>query len=592
MSENTVPENPVTGEGPSPGPPCSPSPRFGFPRPGVQGVPTWIGGPDDYLSAWVHSPEGGTAEGVVVIAGPVGREAVITFRALRALAIACARSGLVAVRVSWRGDGGSHGLDAEPDPAGAWSDDMARVERYAAGLLPGHGVTTLGLRLGCAIAARTGTAGGLISWEPIDGRHQLRQQQLLRSVAVQIVPDDDLLETPARSWTPRQAASVRGLALGPEHAARATVVTEEDGRVAERLYAVAPHLARVPWESLDRIVGMIPCGPASDLVLDPARSVATRHGGALISEEFVSVDGLPGVLTRPAGEPRLAVVFTSTGGEPRDGGAGLWAQSARELAAAGAASLRCERNDQGDAYSGRTDGEPNPFNDQGVADCVAAIRALRTAVPRTPLMTVGACIGMWLFGRAAEQVRIDRLVILNPTGWNPRASHYRHVLEGPWLKKHLQHLRVDHPLTAEGAANGFSRYERTKQAAKRTRQRLLRLAPRRAWTLLARAGVFDDAAILLSRVPATTAVQMHIGEDDAPHWRTERGDEAVARLSARGRAVTGSHESTLDHSLLAGASRVRARRIIMDAALGLMAAGRRDDGAPEDRADEGPRISP
>ena len=317
MSENTVPENPATGEAPSPGPPCSPSPRFGFPRPGVQGVPTWIGGPDDYLSAWVHSPEGGTAEGIVVIAGPVGREAVITFRALRALAIACARSGLVAVRFSWRGDGDSHGLDAEPDPAGAWSDDLARVERYAAGLLPGHGVTTLGLRLGCAIAARTGTAGGLISWEPIDGRHQLRQQQLLRSVAVQIVPDDDLLETPARSWTPRQAASVRGLALGPEHAARATVVTEEDGRVAERLYAVAPHLARVPWESLDRIVGMIPRGPASDLVLDPARSVATRHGGALISEDFVSVDGLPGVLTRPAGEPRLAVVFTSTGGEPR-----------------------------------------------------------------------------------------------------------------------------------------------------------------------------------------------------------------------------------------------------------------------------------
>ena len=30
----------------------------------------------------------------------------------------------------------------------------------------------------------------------------------------------------------------------------------------------------------------------------------------------------------------------------------------------------------------------------------------------------------------------------------------------------------------------------------------------------------------------------------------------------------------------------------MAAALGLMAAGRRDDGAPEDRADEGPRISP
>lgn len=543
------------------------------PRPGVQGCPTWIGGADDHLAAWVHTPASGTATGVVVIAGPVGRESVITFRALRALAIACARAGLVAVRFAWQGDADSHGLTAETDPAGVWRSDLTRVQQYAAGLLPSHPVTTVGLRLGCAIAARTGSVEHLISWEPIDGRRQLREQQLLRSVAVQIAPEPGITETPGRHWTSAQAASLRTLRLETEPGTEVHVITEEDREATERLYAVAPHLSRVPWERIDQIVTMIPRGTPSTVEFSPAWSVRTSCGGASIIEEFVSVDGLPGVLTRPAGKPRLAVVFTSIGGEPRDGGTGLWAQSARELAAAGAASLRCDRTDQGDAYTGVTDGEPNPFNDQGVMDCVSALRAMHRTMPGVPVMAVGACIGMWLFGRAAAHARIDHMVILNPTGWNPRPRHYRKILEGPWLKQYLQHLRVDRPLTAGAADTGCTPYHRAKRSAKRARLRLLQAMPRRTWTALAGLGVLDDAAVLLGRIPPTTTVEIHVGEDDAPHWRTERGDEAVARLDRRGRAVTSSDERTLDHSLLAHASRARARRIILDAAARLAAGG-------------------
>ncbi len=558
-------------------------------RPGVQGSPTWIGGADDYLAAWVHAPSCGTAAGIVVIAGPVGRESIITFRALRALAISCARAGLVAVRFDWRGDGDSHDLSEGAAPADAWCDDLTCVQRYAARLLPGHEVTTLGLRLGCAIAAHTGAVSRLINWEPIDGRHQLRQQQLLRNVSVQIAPENGVVETPGRRWTVEQAASVRALDLRTESAARAAVILEEDRETAERLYAVAPHLSRVPWARLGRIAGMIPRARATAVAFSPTRFVSTAQGGARISEEFVSVDGMPGVLTRPAGPPRLTVAFTSIGGEPRDGGTGLWAQSARELAAAGAASLRCERNDQGDAYTGVTDGEPNPFNDQGVADCIGTVRALRRLAPRVPVMAVGACIGMWLFGRAAARVPIDRLVILNPTGWNPRACHYRHVLEGPWLKQYLQRLRVDRPLTVEDAFAGLTRYQRAKQTAKRVRQRMRLAAPRRVWTALARLGVLDDAAILLEQVPAGTAVEMHIGADDAPHWRTERGAEAVARLSRRRRRITADYERTLDHSLLAQASRTRTRRIILEAAESLMAGADADRRA---RGAEAPQGGP
>ena len=541
------------------------------PRPGVQGCPTWIGGADDHLAAWVHTPGTGTATGVVVIAGPVGRESVITFRTLRALAIACARAGLVAVRFAWRGDGDSPELDEAADPAEAWCADLTRVQRYAARLLPGRPVTTLGLRLGCTIAARTGAVERLISWEPIDGRHQLREQQLLRSLSVQVAPEPGVVETPGRRWTSEQAAQLRRLRLPAGQGPRTHVIREEDRELAERLYAVPPHLARVPWTRIDQIVAMVPRGAAGAVEFSPTWSVRTIRDGVAISEEFVSVDGLPGVLTRPVGEPRLAVVFTSIGGEPRDGGTGLWAQSARELAAVGAASLRCERTDQGDAYTGVTDGEPNPFNDQGVMDCVSALRALARSTPGVPVMAVGACIGMWLFGRAARSARIDRMVILNPTGWNPRAYHYRNVLEGPWLKQYLRHLHVDRPLTAEDATGGQTGYQRAKRTAKSIRQRLLRMMPRRVWTCLARIGVLDDAAVLLGQIPQTTAVQLHIGTDDAPHWRTERGSEAVTRLSGQGRAVTCSYEHTLDHSLLAQASRARARRIILDAA-GLLAA--------------------
>lgn len=536
------------------------------PSPGVQGSPTWIGGPEDYLAAWVHAPACGRASGVVVLAGPVGRESVITYRVLRALAIACAREGLVTVRLSWRGDGDSHGLGEDEDPAEAWCADLARVQRYAAGLAPGLPVTTLGLRLGCAIAAHTDTTGTLLSWEPIDGRHQLRQQQLLRSVAVPIAPLDGLLETPSRHWSPRQATAIRALDLRTQRAQEAQVFTQKDPAAAEKLYAVAPHLARVPWHELDRVIGAIPRSRPVAVRFRPVRAVDTVWEGSQLREEFVSVDGLPGVLTRPAGRPRVAVVFTSTGGEPRDGAAGLWALSARELAAEGVLSLRCERNDQGDAYTGLTDGEPNPYNDEGVEDCISAVRALRRAAPGVPVMAVGACVGMWLFGRAARRVRIDRLVVLNPSGWNPRARHYRHVLEGPWLKQYLRHLNIDRPLTPEDATAGLTGYERLKRSAKRARQQLIQMAPRHLWTALARAGVFDDAAILLERIPRTTAVQLHIGVDDAPHWRTERGDEAVARLRRQGRAVSGQHETTLDHSLLAEASRRRARRVILEGA--------------------------
>ena len=75
---------------------------------GVLGTGMWTGTGRGATFTWVHMPENGRTRGLVVLAPPVGREAVQGYRALRQLAMLLAGAGYCVARVSYRGTGDSH----------------------------------------------------------------------------------------------------------------------------------------------------------------------------------------------------------------------------------------------------------------------------------------------------------------------------------------------------------------------------------------------------------------------------------------------------------------------------------------------------
>lgn len=145
------------------------------------GVASWIPLPDRSLYSWVHRPQNGEAKGAVVIAPPLAREQVISYRTLRMLAIELARQGWVAIRFAWTGTGESAEMPEGADPAALWKEDLAAVTEFAGTLVGTDRVHAIGLRAGAALLAATeAPLQSRLLWEPVGGKIFLRQQSMLR----------------------------------------------------------------------------------------------------------------------------------------------------------------------------------------------------------------------------------------------------------------------------------------------------------------------------------------------------------------------------------------------------------------------------
>lgn len=545
------------------------------------GVPTWIRTDDDpegALAAWVHAA-GDEVRGVLVVAPPMGREHVISYRTVRVLCVRAAEAGFAAVRFDWTGHGDSREMRPGEDLAARWSADLEAVVDRARDAVPGAPITIVGLRLGAAAAAATrwgegpsAQAGGvspreddirLIGWAPVGGRAFLREHAVLRRMSLGGVPPADGglgTEISGDLLDLAQSASLRQLTVPRESTRTMTILPAQPGE--ELAWAAAFRYSRVPAAALSAILTHVTrCEPTHKMSwLSEPSAVQPVRGGSLDSvlETWTAVagdSGIWGVTAAPIDKPTMrSAVFTAPDTEPRHGPSRMWTRCARILAGLGCSSLRTDRRGTGDSADPHELAEPNPYTEQTALDVAAAIHHQQTVQP-APVSAVGLCAGAWAAARAAAVVPVEELILINNQAWSSDIRAYRRLYR-------------DSPITAalgggaqlaQDPASTRARIYRGLKCAHREAQLVAPAALRR---LGQRFGVFEDAQGLLP--PGLKAEQVSVWSmsGDLESLARAGGRRAMRRWRRHGPPVALRPLAVPDHALLSHAARCEVQAML------------------------------
>lgn len=535
----------------------------------------WVTASGRALATRVYQPPCGYMNGAVVIAPSFAREAVVSYRSMRALAVAAARSGFLALAFDLSGDGDSEGLAANDHLPSRWVRDLEAVAKHARGLvgedLPVH---LIGFRIGAALLSQlphTGP-GELIAWEPVSGRAFLRAHRLIRQHAVtgDLVPEG--VELDGVHFTDEQASSLAELTVSTSQLVGTHWRTrfETDRRTAHRLALGVPYYAHVPQGAIGEIVSSLPRGaskpvPPNDLDASWTFKATT---GTEVTERYVEIGPgrLPGIITEcKESNPRASVIFTAMGSELRSGPGNLWSKSARALAPLGIRSLRADRTGIGDVADPDRVDEPPPYTSQSVIDLVHAVEVL--AEGGMPVIGAGVCAGAWSLLQAAAQTSLDGVLAINVVHWNPDPSVYTdefyahyHGAEAPAMHQAGAPTR---PYSRLGA-----------QVLASARQTAAARVPRVA-TLLKRGLPPDRARQLLSPIPDRTSVQLMFGPAEARSFRLKGGPRSNS--TTRTQVIV---DASLDHSLLSENGRRLTFKVLRERAVSSATPARDDPPIP------------
>ena len=149
----------------------------------MRATATWFGPPGRRLFGRVHIPEDGRARGVVVMCGPLGREAANAQPAIQALSDQLAGCGVAALRFAYGGTGDSAGNFDDPARMDDWLASIDEAVSFARRSTDGP-VVLLGMRTGALLAieavARGTSVDHLVVWDPwASGRDFLRVERTL-----------------------------------------------------------------------------------------------------------------------------------------------------------------------------------------------------------------------------------------------------------------------------------------------------------------------------------------------------------------------------------------------------------------------------
>ena len=331
-----------------------------------------------------------------------------------------------------------------------------------------------------------------------------------------------------------------------------TVLAAQPGE--ELAWAAAFRYARVPAGALTAILERVArCDrprplrwPRQRSVMQPVRGGAPE--GVVETWTAVGTSGIWGVAVDPLdGIARRSVVFIAPDAEPRHGPSRLWTRVARPLAQHGCSSLRADRTGTGDSADPEELGEPNPYAEQTVRDVSAAI-CHQSAAHGAPVSAAGLCAGAWAVARAAAQVPVDELILINNAAWSADPRAYRRLYQ-------------DSPVTAalgggqELAQAPDSPRARIYRALKTAHRHAALSAPRPLRRIGQRFGVLEDALGLLP--PDLRAGRVSV-------WSMAGDLEALARAGGRramrawrraGPPVVLRPLTVPDHALLSAAAR-------------------------------------
>lgn len=541
----------------------------------ITGMPTWVRTADDTegaLAAWVHAGPS-PVQGVLIMAPPLGREHVISYRTVRTACCRAAEEGLAAVRFDWTGHGDSREWRPGEDLAARWAADLDAVIDRAREAVPGAPVTVLGMRLGASVVAASRWAGmsperreqagvALAAWAPVSGRHFLREHAALRRISLPDVPPaeaQDGVEISGDLLDPEHAASIRALRAPQADAGPLRVLRAQPGD--ELAWAAAFRYARVPEASVQLMLDEAVRGddgwearwPLQSQTVQPVRGGSEDQ--VLETWTAVGEHGLWGVLSEPAqARPRRAVVLTAPDAEPRHGPSRLWTRISRPLALGGCSVMRADRRGTGDNADPTSLTEPNPYTEDTVTDVEAAIRHQRARVDG-PVTVAGLCAGAWAVARAAQNVAVDELIMVNNAAWSPDPLSYRR-------------LYTDSPLTAalgggeELAQAPGSPRARLYRALKMVHRRVQIDAPGPFRRLGQRLCVLQDATGLLPGGLKAARVSVWSTSGDLESLAKAGGRRALRHWRSSGLSVEVRPLTVADHALLSASGREEVSRAL------------------------------
>lgn len=490
---------------------------------------------------------------LVVLAGPVGREAVTAHRTMLALAEHLAGLGHRVVRPTTRTTLGDDDPQELPD---SWRDDL--LAAVDLGLAGGEApVDLVGLRLGAALAATVEhpRLRHRLLWEPVGGAELVRHGRAVRRLTLPGPTLPDVVELGGTTWTQAQAASVRALP-DPRHLPGVTLLEPEPPEVVEGLYGPDPLQARVPQASLARI-GELLAGPAAGLPPVPGAAAPVRRGGMLHEVVQVGPARLPGLLVSPAGEVTGVVLVAALGAESSLSATSPWAPL-HALTGQGYAVLHVDRPPHGELADPGVAAEPHPYRPESVTALEQAVAwAHERFGADVPVHGVGACAGAWALLRAARTSSFASLWALNNRAWHPDRRHYDLLFA---RRRRRQALGLSVPTGTAPA----SRRQRLARAVRQAQHRSREAVPLGLLRRAARRGLASYAGVLLEDAAPHIPVRLVLGPEDHDLFVALRGPAAVARLAAAGRDVQVVRVDALDHSLLTEAARRAAAQAVLD----------------------------
>lgn len=423
----------------------------------------YLGEPDRALFSCFHAAEHGPGRDcVAVICNPLGHEYVHSHRSVRHLADRLAEAGIPALRFDYDGTGDSPGTDLDPDRLSRWLDDIHIAIDAARSLSGCTKVCLVGLRLGsllAVLATARGSVDYLVLWSPcVSGRRYIREMQALALAAEQAVASPaGVLEAAGfcmSQQTQQQLGTMEILECQVGVKQRALLLLQHDAKPDTRLQAhlrrqsvetdvatfsgyaemmAEPQNTVVPLGAIDSIVDWVRRhAPLCKTDLAPRdtkrtaqlrlKHVGSDHSAVALTEtacRFGEGNSLFGVHCQATGQSsaRPTVVLFNSGVVHRVGPNRLYVELARNLAAQGFETFRCDLGGIGDSVLQAPGSENHSYPATAELDARTAMNFLKESFGARAFVLMGLCSGAYTSftaGLAGELLPIAELILINP----------------------------------------------------------------------------------------------------------------------------------------------------------------------------------
>ncbi|WP_415975848.1 hypothetical protein [Rhodococcus sp. 077-4] len=515
---------------------------------------TWFGSATSPLLGAVHIPDGSAARGAVVLAPPLGKEQVDSYRGLALLAQNLCAAGLLVLRFDYAGTGDSAGAQDDDGIVEQWRRSVVSAVEFVrhCGV---QNVAVVGLRAGsllaASVAAECGPLTAMVFWDPVvSGRSYLREQRALYSLSVTHDDESDprvsiigavLHADVATEFATLDSSKLQQLNCPVLVATRAE---RGDAKPVRRLVDTQQADERtltdhhkfleppgwdvvIPRADISAIAEWVETkfAPAASPITVPIRKqavLATPGGEVVESIEQIGATGLFAI--RTTGETTVhngpAVVMFGTAYEHRVGPVRLWVELARTLATAGISSLRFDRRGTGESGDVGTDDAPKLYSELGDEDALCAVHAASTA--GSNVVVAGLCSGAWYASYAAHGAKLNTAILINMREWTTRRVDFTKKSTIEQKPPGLTATALDR---AHDAAVRFKNWSQPRM-------------PYGLWLALGRRGWIQVPEISLSALARHgVRASVVLAPDDTRWFFDNRGPESMHRLRRRLRSA-------------------------------------------------------